>query len=84
MKKSILNLGKALNKVEQKSINGSGDVIGFCNANGDCPTGSYCEGYLCIKDNSSGGGGNTGGGSGGGCTPDRFCVNEFDTCCIGY
>ena len=30
MKKSILNLGKALNKAEQKSINGGGKRLGEC------------------------------------------------------
>ncbi len=82
MKNQILNLGKALSKVGQKEINGGNQAIGFCDANGGCPSGSHCEGYFCIRDNSSGG--NTGGGNtGGGCVPDRFCVDQFDTCCIG-
>ncbi|RBW54651.1 MULTISPECIES: hypothetical protein [unclassified Tenacibaculum] len=81
MKKSILILGKTLSKKEQKEINGNG-AIGFCDASGGCPTGSHCEGYFCVKDST--GGGNPGGGNGGGgCVPDRFCVDDNDTCCIG-
>ncbi|MEE9364390.1 MAG: hypothetical protein V3U92_17445 [Cellulophaga sp.] len=38
MKKSILNLGKALNRLEQKAINGGGPYR--CNPQGD----SYCCG----------------------------------------
>ncbi len=52
MKKSILNIGKALNKVEQKSINGGGKTL--CNTDYDCcgvgnPLYSYiCNGIVCI------------------------------------
>ncbi|WP_299126091.1 hypothetical protein [uncultured Tenacibaculum sp.] len=84
MKNSILNIGKALGKEVQKKINGGNGPLGFCDANGNCPTGTHCEGYVCVSSGSSGGG-NTGGGNtgGGNCVPDRFCVDEFDTCCIG-
>ncbi len=40
MKKQILNLGKALNKTEQKTINGGGH--GGCWVNEDCFAGQYC------------------------------------------
>ena len=36
MKKSILNLGKALNKAEQQTINGGNG--GYCRTNKDCYT----------------------------------------------
>jgi len=35
MKKQLLNLGKTLNKAEQKSINGGGGKPYICNADGD-------------------------------------------------
>ena len=82
MKKQILSLGKFLDKTEQKLVRAGGDAIGFCDGNGDCPSGSYCDNYFCIKEPSSGNG-SGGSGSGGGCIPDRFCLNEYDTCCIG-
>lgn len=79
MKKSILNLGKVLNKTQQKAINGGG-AIGFCDGNGDCPSGSYCSNHFCHTNGSDPG---NGGGNGGGCTtPTRFCLDEHDTCCI--
>lgn len=81
MKKSILDFGRALKRAEQKNINGGTGALGFCDASGNCPSGYYCEGYFCKKDPSSGSG-NPGGGPGGGCVPDRFCVDENDTCCI--
>jgi len=37
MKKQILNIGKALNKVEQRNINGGG---------GGTESGDYCESHL--------------------------------------
>ncbi len=78
MKKSILNLGKPLNKKEQKHINGGGT---FCNADGDCASGYYCDDYLCISDGSGDGDGNNGGGSG--CTIMKFlCEYPGDTCCL--
>jgi hypothetical protein len=40
MKKQILNLGKALNKAEQKSINGGGE---YCDSPDSCPTGQCCS-----------------------------------------
>ncbi len=40
MKKSILNLGKALNKAEQKLINGGGLR---CTSPNSCPTGQCCN-----------------------------------------
>ena len=76
MIKSIVNIGKVLDKKAQKQIHG-GDPI-FCDANGSCPHGYYCDGYYCKENHSSGGGGN-----GDNCyNPNVFCVNEFDTCCI--
>ncbi|CAM1350199.1 hypothetical protein [Tenacibaculum crassostreae] len=82
MKKQILNIGKVLGKEDQKNINGGSAALGFCDANGGCPSGYYCQDYFCHKNPSSGGGGG-GTGSGGGCVPDRFCVDDNDTCCIG-
>lgn len=52
MKKEILNIGKALNKAEQKIINGGGKT--FCNNDTDCcgignPLYQYeCNGIVCI------------------------------------
>ncbi|WP_442267175.1 hypothetical protein ACSIGC_05645 [Tenacibaculum sp. ZS6-P6] len=44
MKKSILNLGKALNKVEQKTINGGFGPIRYCkNIGGYCDPMHICE-----------------------------------------
>ncbi len=40
MKKQILNLGKALNKAEQKTINGGGP--GGCYTHQECPAGHGC------------------------------------------
>ncbi len=55
MKKSILNLGKALNKAEQKNVSGgfnltshdscSGPNIGFPGKK--CPPGAICVGGKC-------------------------------------
>ncbi|MBA6156382.1 hypothetical protein H3Z83_07630 [Tenacibaculum sp. S7007] len=50
MKKSILNLGKALNKVEQKQINGgtdpiSGDGGGSGGGSGDSGNWGVCREY---------------------------------------
>ncbi|SNR16349.1 hypothetical protein [Tenacibaculum jejuense] len=43
MRKSILNLGKALTKTEQKSLNGGG-VIRYCNnVGGFCDPLHICE-----------------------------------------
>ncbi|TYQ00346.1 hypothetical protein C7447_101958 [Tenacibaculum adriaticum] len=42
MKKQILNLGKALNKAEQKQINGGFNVI-RCHGHHDCPSGWLCD-----------------------------------------
>ncbi|TCI94218.1 hypothetical protein [Tenacibaculum sp. M341] len=79
MKKSILNLGKLLNKTEQKNINGGGNA--FCNDNGDCDSGYFCDNYICVSDGSNDGGGNNGGGSG--CTFMKFlCEYPGDTCCL--
>ncbi|MCT4699673.1 hypothetical protein [Tenacibaculum haliotis] len=62
MKKSILNLGKALNKVEQKTINGGGIITkctnlgDFCDfvsgsgyGTGTCRS-SFTFGLICIGD----------------------------------
>lgn len=43
MKKQILNFGKALNKAEQKTINGGGMIeCSYENAIDDCGTGFWC------------------------------------------
>jgi hypothetical protein len=54
MNKSILNLGKALSKAEQKSVNGSGRGGYICNAEGPivvCRFASQCtlgsNGWYC-------------------------------------
>ena len=47
MKKSILNIGKALNKVEQKEING-GRARG-CNCDSECGSGSHCCNHRCYS-----------------------------------
>ena len=39
MKKQILDLGKILNKVEQKQINGG---LRSCESHNDCPTSTGC------------------------------------------
>ena len=76
MKKSILNLGRALNKAEQKTINGGG-AVGFCDVYGNCPSGQYCKGDYCYMNGS---GGNTGGDN---CTgPWQLCPNG-DISCTG-
>ncbi|WP_237274791.1 hypothetical protein [Tenacibaculum ovolyticum] len=49
MKKSILNLGKALNKAEQREVNGSGGKK-FCSTHEDCRFGYGCCGGVCISD----------------------------------
>jgi len=76
MKKQFLNLGKALNKAEQKSINGGG-AIGICDEFGNCPSGSHCEGGYCYSDNTNP---NPGGGTGNCTGPWRFCPNGGITC----
>ncbi len=43
MKKSILNLGKALNKIEQKTINGGGNECSSPSAKFLCMTQGICE-----------------------------------------
>ena len=49
MKKSILNIGKALNKAEQKSINGGKPLwCGYCHA-----PDSYEMWYACGTDKGS-------------------------------
>ena len=45
MKKQILNLGKALNKAEQKEINGG--VARFCVCDSDCGSGNHCCSGRC-------------------------------------
>ncbi|MCF6181074.1 hypothetical protein [Lutibacter sp.] len=45
MKKQFLNLGKALNKAEQKLINGGTMLYGDrCDGGGSCPEGMICCG----------------------------------------
>lgn len=46
MKKQFLNLGKALNKAEQKVING-GNVPGMCVDNCNCGYGTTCAQKYC-------------------------------------
>ena len=75
MKKTILNLGKSLNKIEQKLVNGGG-AVGFCDGQGNCPLGQYCEGIYCYIDD---GGSNDPGGNN--CTgPWEFCPNGGVSC----
>ena len=76
MKKSILSLGKPLNKREQKLINGGG-AVGFCDMNGNCPSGQYCEGIYCYTNDTGGGGG----GNNSNCThPWEFCPDGSISC----
>jgi Cys-rich repeat protein len=56
MKKSILNLGKALNKTEQKSINGGKRLAPECISDSDCNNGEpvVCSnGYKVVCSNSN-------------------------------
>ncbi|MDC1162267.1 hypothetical protein OAT18_02375 [Tenacibaculum sp.] len=46
MKKSILNLGKALNKAEQQIINGGGK--GGCRKDSECSKNYCCVDRRCI------------------------------------
>jgi len=48
MKKQLLNLGKGLNKIEQKEINGGGGGHAFCGVFSDCPAGQGCCKGLCL------------------------------------
>jgi hypothetical protein len=48
MKKQILNLGKALNKAEQKQINGGDFIVFDCNAiEGEVTVGCPCNPEWC-------------------------------------
>ena len=47
MKKSILNLGKALHKAEQQTISG-GKYRDYCNDENPCPPGQICYGWACF------------------------------------
>ncbi|WP_237274792.1 hypothetical protein [Tenacibaculum ovolyticum] len=47
MKKSILNLGEALNKAEQKEINGGSPR--FCRCDSECGSGSHCCSNRCYN-----------------------------------
>ncbi len=51
MKKQILNIGKALNKVEQKQINGGLRYCVVGSTHCTCPPGEFCK-----STNSSGSG----------------------------
>ncbi len=58
MKKQILNLGKALNKIEQKQINGgAAGSEGWCSEtnsseNCDCDVNHPCDAsYTCVPNN---------------------------------
>ncbi|RSC93423.1 hypothetical protein [Tenacibaculum singaporense] len=81
MKKSILKLGNALNQTEQKQINGGG-AVGFCDGEGNCPSGQYCDGIYCYTKDGSGSGTGTGTGTGSNnCTgPWEFCPNGGISC----
>ncbi|MEE4000935.1 hypothetical protein V1T75_11370 [Tenacibaculum sp. FZY0031] len=75
MKKTILNLGKPLNKTAQKLINGGG-AVGFCGGEGSCPAGQYCQGIYCYTEDGNGSdpGNNN-------CTgPWQFCPNGGISC----
>ncbi|WP_408024906.1 hypothetical protein [Tenacibaculum sediminilitoris] len=77
MKKQVLTLGKALNKEDQKLINGGGDPVGLCDGNNSCPSGEYCRGIYCYRDNDGG----TGTGGSNNCThPWQFCPNGSISC----
>ena len=80
MKNSILNLGKALNKAEQKEINGGSAI--FCNSSADCCSGFYCEQSICVSSGSSGGGDDTPGDDGTCQFIKILCEYEGDTCCL--
>jgi hypothetical protein len=43
MKKSILNIGRTLNKADQKSINGGWDIFPECQYRGQPCNGGRCE-----------------------------------------
>ena len=49
MKKSILNLGKALNKTEQKNINGQGINSQECGELSICGAEETCCSGICIN-----------------------------------
>ncbi|WP_299124038.1 hypothetical protein [uncultured Tenacibaculum sp.] len=70
MKKSILNVGKALNKAEQKSINGGQQFYGPCF---EWCADPYLQQIfwkpLNCNCNTGGSGGNSGGGTPGGGNP---------------
>ncbi len=65
MKKSILNLGKALQKAEQKTINGGRVFTGPCFEWCACPhlQELYWKPLYCSCNTGGSGGGNTGGGN---------------------
>ncbi len=48
MKKQILNLGKLLNKKQQKQINGGFLGGENCISDGDCQKGFICNCSICI------------------------------------
>ncbi|PKH50675.1 hypothetical protein CXF68_08185 [Tenacibaculum sp. Bg11-29] len=50
MKKSILNLGKALNKAKQKQINGGGRYIICSMEMGECPCNCFWDHSQCVMD----------------------------------
>ncbi|MGG6231608.1 hypothetical protein [Tenacibaculum sp. SDUM215027] len=75
MKKSILNIGKSLNKEKQKLINGGSTPVGLCDSENSCPTGYYCEGIYCYKDYGDNDNGDNS------CTgPWQFCPNGGVSC----
>ena len=51
MKKSILNIGKALNKAEQKQINGGGRIVECKSDFGGCPCNCWIDNHgKCVTE----------------------------------
>lgn len=83
MKKSILNIGKALNRKEQKDIfggnsfdDGSGGSGQSCSMPGSCPAGEVCDvqEFRCVTQ-GTGDPGSGGGSNGRGICPENFGQN---------
>lgn len=81
MKKSILNIGKALNRQEQKAVFGGnfiddGSSGQGCDGPGDCPSGEVCDiqEFRCVTQ-GTGEPGSGGGSNGRGICPENFGQN---------